>query len=294
MIIPDFYPHFRCKADACRHTCCKGWEIDIDEATAAYYRTLEGPLGDAVRSHIEEGSDGWHFVLNEDETCPFLRPDGLCRLIREGGEEMLCQICSLHPRFFEVVTDNIGRDRELGGLGLACEAACELLLREKGPLYFTDSDVPHFSRTLSDLLTDLGCALPKGGLTYEPDTSEKGIECLLSVLSETEPIDDDWTAALTALKAKRPGNAALRTSFKEKEPLYQRIYDYIFYRQLETFSGSPIEALARYAGRSTDFIVLSAAASGDLPEALRRWSEQIEYDTDNVSLLKDAVLTGRL
>ena len=30
---PDFYDRFRCRAAACRHSCCKGWEIDIDENT---------------------------------------------------------------------------------------------------------------------------------------------------------------------------------------------------------------------------------------------------------------------
>lgn len=54
MIIPDFYPHFCCKAGDCRHTCCKGWEIDIDDDTAAYYQELQGPLGETVRSHIEK------------------------------------------------------------------------------------------------------------------------------------------------------------------------------------------------------------------------------------------------
>ena len=30
-ILPSFYPDFQCRANNCRHSCCKGWEIDIDE-----------------------------------------------------------------------------------------------------------------------------------------------------------------------------------------------------------------------------------------------------------------------
>ncbi|WP_296919036.1 flagellin lysine-N-methylase [Megasphaera sp.] len=294
MIIPDFYPHFCCKAGDCRHTCCKGWEIDIDDDTAAYYQELQGPLGETVRSHIEKGEDAWHFILTKDESCPFLRTDGLCRLIREGGEDLLCDICRLHPRFFEVVTDKGGSERELGGVGLACEAACELLLKERTPLYFFDSDDPSAAWTLSDLLTSLGYTLQADSLTYKPDTSKKGTDRLLTVLTETEPIDDAWTASLTALTKERPTEDSLQASLRKDRPLYQRIYDYIFYRQLENFAGNPLEVLSRYAGRSTDFIALTAAASGDLSEALRRWSEQIEYDMDNVRLLQEAVLTGRL
>lgn len=116
----------------------------------------------------------------------------------------------------------------------------------------------------------------------------------MTVLTETEPIDDAWTASLTALTKERPTEDSLQASLRKDRPLYQRIYDYIFYRQLENFAGNPLEVLSRYAGRSTDFIALTAAASGDLSEALRRWSEQIEYDMDNVRLLQEAVLTGRL
>ena len=66
------------------------------------------------------------------------------------------------------------------------------------------------------------------------------------------------------------------------------MYDYLFYRQLESFA----DVLATYAKSNTDFISLAAAVTGDLPEAVRRWSEQIEYDTDNVALLKEAAAAG--
>ena len=40
-----------------------------------------------------------------------------------------------------------------------------------------------------------------------------------------------------------------------------------------------------YARQSTDFIFIETAVFGDLPENIRRWSEQIEYDTDNTDIL---------
>lgn len=33
LIYPATADAFHCIADACRHTCCKGWEIDIDPDT---------------------------------------------------------------------------------------------------------------------------------------------------------------------------------------------------------------------------------------------------------------------
>ena len=98
---PSFYPAFRCRADRCRHSCCRGWEIDVDEQSAALYRKLPGELGDELRRTLFADEEGWHFRLDGEERCPFLEADGLCRLIRRLGEEALCDICALHPRFFE-------------------------------------------------------------------------------------------------------------------------------------------------------------------------------------------------
>ena len=42
---PDFYESFRCRASACRHSCCRGWEIDIDENTLELYRGLRSSTG---------------------------------------------------------------------------------------------------------------------------------------------------------------------------------------------------------------------------------------------------------
>ena len=123
---PAYYPHFRCIADACRHSCCIGWEIDIDPVTREKYRAVEGPIGRRLAEEIVDG-DPPCFHLGVDERCPFLREDGLCTLILELGEDSLCEICALHPRF-----RNFFSDRVEIGIGLCCEAAAELILTRGG------------------------------------------------------------------------------------------------------------------------------------------------------------------
>ena len=120
---PSYYPHFRCKADGCSHSCCIGWEIGIDEEKAALYRALPGALGEQLRQSIREGEDGACFALRENGRCPMLDERGLCRLILELGEGALCEICREHPRFYNAV----GTHMECG-LGTACEAAAALIL----------------------------------------------------------------------------------------------------------------------------------------------------------------------
>ena len=125
---PQYYRDFRCIAGACRHSCCEGWEIDIDSESLERYRNTSGELGDVLRANISCEGDP-HFVLREGDRCPFLRADGLCRLIIEKGEDFLCQICSDHPRF-----RNFWNDRIEIGLGMACEEAARLILSQTQPM----------------------------------------------------------------------------------------------------------------------------------------------------------------
>ena len=126
--VPDYYTDFHCIASRCRHTCCAGWEIDIDEESLARYDKLPGAFGERVRRGISrEGTP--HFALTAGERCPLLDADNLCELIRHEGEEALCQICHDHPRF-----RNFFSDRVEMGLGLVCEEAARVILTSPHPL----------------------------------------------------------------------------------------------------------------------------------------------------------------
>lgn len=126
--VPDYYPEFRCIASRCRHTCCAGWEIDIDGESLARYDRMPGAFGERLRRCISrEGTP--HFALTEGERCPLLNDDNLCTLIIHGGEDALCQICRDHPRFRNYYSGRVEM-----GLGLVCEAAARLILSSPHPL----------------------------------------------------------------------------------------------------------------------------------------------------------------
>ena len=121
--VPAYYAGFHCLAAACRHTCCAGWEIDIDSASAAFYRAVPGPFGEELRRGMAAGEDGCRFILTEDEKCPFLDREGLCRIYTALGEDRLCQICRDHPRF-----RNVFSSWTETGLGMCCEEAARVIL----------------------------------------------------------------------------------------------------------------------------------------------------------------------
>lgn len=119
---PLYYKKFKCIADRCTHSCCIGWEIDIDGCTLEKYSTLSGSYGEYIRKSIDN-SDTPCFRLANGERCPHLNSNGLCSIITNFGEDYLCEICREHPRFYN--------DTPMGkevGVGIACEEACRIVL----------------------------------------------------------------------------------------------------------------------------------------------------------------------
>lgn len=125
ILVPNYYHKFKCIADRCRHSCCIGWEIDIDDQALALYQSFHDDLGEKLKNSISF-EDGAHFILDSKERCPFLNQTGLCDIISQKGEAALCQICADHPRF----RNNFVHFEELG-LGLCCEEAARLILTQK-------------------------------------------------------------------------------------------------------------------------------------------------------------------
>ena len=160
---PDYYPEFRCTAGKCRHTCCAGWEIDIDGDSLKRYRRMRGPFGKKINQCIsEEGTP--HFILGEEERCPLLNGENLCELILRRGEKELCQICADHPRF-----RNYWTGRTEIGLGLVCEEAGRLILGSGHPLGLIrlegdeEEELPEDEKELMRLREELLRSVPGSG-----------------------------------------------------------------------------------------------------------------------------------
>lgn len=130
--MPRYFSAFQCAAGACPDTCCRDWEITLDEAALADYQTLEGPLGEAVRAAMAQ-RDGETVLALTGGDCPLLDGDGLCRIQRELGEARLCRSCAQHPRFAE----EYGALQEWC-LSLSCPEAARMILSERAPMTFVE------------------------------------------------------------------------------------------------------------------------------------------------------------
>lgn len=316
--IPEYYRKFRCIADKCRDNCCIGWEIDIDDETADFYRSVEGEFGERLKDSINEGS----FILTKDERCPFLSRSGLCDIFTSLGEEHLCQICTDHPRFFEW----FGAVKE-GGTGMCCEEAARLILSEDMVLteeVVPDEECDECDEVLYDLLFEarnavfgilkerplaeavsciLGFAeelqirmdsgefsLPEDIVCIAPEVPD--IPSVIGFYSELEPIDPQWIPFISRLNDKNEEHCPL----PGHEIMLKRVAVYFIYRYFMkgVFDGE-ILSRVKLAVLSTWFIGFIWRKTGsygdDAAWLAKNYSKEIEYCQENIDALADASYT---
>lgn len=132
--IPDYYEEFSCIADRCRDSCCIGWEIDIDEASMDYYKTVEGAFGERLKNEIYQSDDGeYRFCLKENSRCTMLNDRNLCDLYTALGEPALCEVCTDYPRVSTFYGNVMQRS-----LGISCEEVGRILFSRDEPVSFVD------------------------------------------------------------------------------------------------------------------------------------------------------------
>jgi len=301
-VFPDYYAEFRCIAGACRHSCCIGWEIDIDEATAEFYASVPGELGERLRRSISAEGEK-HFILGADERCPFLNGENLCDLILGLGEEHLCGICADHPRFRNELP---GRTET--GLGLTCEEAARLILGRKMPMRLVGAgETEDAYICLRDeaiaLLQDRERSIPErveamlalcGAETPHDDMTDWA-ETLLSL----ERLDDDWTALLELLRSNPGDLTAFDGHMALRQTEYEQLLVYLVYRHLANACDEE-ELAARAAFAAFGWMLLRALGAAlyakngsftfeDQVELARLFSSEIEYSDENLPTLLEVL-----
>ena len=289
-IYPTIYHDFQCKADRCENTCCQLWTIDIDEPTAERYHTMTGPLGESLRQAITVDDEGSHFVFSKEQPmCPLLNEQGLCKVVLELGEEGLCDTCHMHPRFYKYI-----EDLELCGVGLSCEASVELLAQDctNRDLVFTiEDDDNEFGLDerlkLENVFQLLAFDLEPTLFQYTPSPNVEYYEKLLNLYKTTEPIDETWTAQVNALSNNINQVVTAVKNYVQQQDmsLFNKVYQYILYRQIDMLADYTLETIIDYAKDGTEYILMTSAIEGKTLKQIARWSQQIEYDEDNVELL---------
>ncbi len=157
----SYYSKFKCIAGACKHTCCAGWEMNIDKQSLENYLADRSSFSSVLKSGINVKKS--RFKADKSGRCAFLNDKGLCDIIINLGEECLCQVCRDHPRFRAFFSDRVET-----GLGFSCEEACKIILSFKDKiepvlisddgdetaLDFTEQNVVDFRKKALDIIQD--------------------------------------------------------------------------------------------------------------------------------------------
>lgn len=289
-LYPTIYHTFQCKADRCENTCCQLWTIDIDESTAERYHTMTGALGESLRQAITVDDEGSHFVFSKEQPmCPLLNKIGLCKVVLELGEEGLCDTCHMHPRFYKYI-----EDLELCGVGLSCEATVELLTEDtqSDQVIFTiEDDQGEFSPderlTIQNIFELLALDIDSSYFQYSPNPDVQYYAKLLDLYGTTEPIDEEWTTQINILSHDTGKLITAVQSYIANHDmgLFNKVFQYILYRQIDMLADYSLKAILSYAKDSVEYILITSAIEGSPLKQVARWSQQIEYDEDNVDLL---------
>ena len=294
---PNYYKKFSCIADKCKHSCCIGWEIDIDDETFEQYKNNNTEFGKKLNDNIIIDDDCACFKLTNNDRCPFLNDNNLCEIILNLGEHALCQICSDHPRF-----KNFYGDRVEIGLGLTCEEAARIIVNESedfelieidndqeiGSIY---NDEIEFFNIRSEIFKIIKCndsfesiiekILNKFNIKIPEMTIYEWIDIYLGL----ERLDTAWSEMLNVLKNTDNIQFTLPCSY-EKAP--KNLLTYFIYRHLgESVYDGNFNGRLLFAIISCYMISAICSIGYSVEDVARMYSSEIEYSDENLDKLID-------
>ena len=287
LLAPKYYLDFSCIADQCKHSCCIGWEIDIDAKTMKKYSSLEGEYSKNIRNSIDV-DDVPHFKLAQEDRCPHLNEKGLCNIILNCGEDCLCDICREHPRFYNFT--NLGKEV---GIGLSCEAACSLILNsdnfdeivvisdDDAPIEATEFDATKERNKLYEIIRGAEDFAEKIEMIYDYYDVYINNDEIIKVLENIEYLDINHKELFRKFNAENKVDKSI-------EPMLLRALAYFIYRHCSEASDYEEFFLSLNLALVCTHLISSLSNLENIYDMARIVSEEIEYSEDNIEAIKNS------
>ncbi len=308
---PKYYKSFSCIASACEDSCCKEWEVDVDEASAARYAALTGPLGERLRQVMTRVDGGVRLPI-QNGRCPMWRQDGLCEIQAQLGHDALCHTCQTFPRLTHEYDGFTEMDLEL-----SCPEAARLIFTADEAMVHT-GQMPSSHEELIEILLesrqqaftileDTTLSLPQrlitlliyahhvqswidGGEQPQPNPEkalalaaalpgEGNIIPIIEFYVNLEILTDRWKDRLTSpVPTPKWDDRQVRfMTYGIRRYWLQAVSDYDLLCRVKFLIGA---------------CVLLHHLGGDPVSTAQLWSKEIEHDPDNVEALLDAAYTS--
>ncbi len=291
LFAPKYYKYFKCIADKCTHSCCVGWEIDIDDNTLEKYNSFEGEYSENIKNSIEI-SDTPHFILEKNERCPHLNEHGLCEIITNVGMDYLCNICREHPRFYNYT--NYGKEV---GLGMSCEEACRIILtsddyNELIEIGDTKEEANACDFDAVDFRNFIYSVIRSRSIPYEEKLEE------LYELTATSPdilSDSQWQAIISQLEYLNESHKEMFLNYsssvdtpKGLELYLERALAYFVYRHCsEACDKTEFFSCLGFSMLCERLLCSICREPAEVFSCARIISEELEYSQDNTERIKE-------
>lgn len=306
IIAPNYYENFKCIANNCKHSCCIGWEIDIDPDTLDIYENVKGEWGERFKNSISYDGGTPHFITDQNGRCAFLNKNGLCDIISAFGEDGLCQICYDHPRF-----RNFYSGRVEIGLGLCCEAAAELILNWENKVCFVaayeeEENLPSTNEEglafcnrdkILNIFQNRNLTIKQRinevAKLYNITLFTENLADLVNKYRNLERLDKLWDEFLNKTEEKNLSFEQILDAADAKIPTpTEQLFCYFLYRYFaaETIKGNEKGAVNFILEATYICLAVTLSYYGDLNaknlcEVCRMFSSETEYSEENVESL---------
>lgn len=303
------FKNFKCSAGKCKHSCCVGWEIDIDKTALKKYRACKSSFSERLASGVDYKNG--KFNMTADGKCFFLNSDGLCDLIINLGENALCRICRDHPRYRNFFSDRIEY-----GIGLCCEVGATAIINAKeklAPALVSEDDSPDLKISSKRRAAEENIKLFREkafGIFSDGDaTFNARIENALSLcgvkkdvffgrnyyrdFANAERLSDSWTKRLDG------ADFCAARDFNRKPEQFGRLAFYFVHRHLAS-AIDETDLKSRLLFCVISLFVINAVYKGQLAllkekdesnallaDIAREYSAEIEYSDNNLNAVFD-------
>ncbi len=309
---PDYYNKFHCLAGECPDTCCRDWEVDVDDDTFYYYKVQEGELGAKLGRFLREEGELKYIPMKEDGFCPFLTEGKLCELCCRLGEEGMCQVCQEYPRYYM----GIGHYEQVD-LSLSCMEVGRLLFTGAGPVRYEKSeDEEEPWETLSEkdqeklekvlrLRDAMVDSLQRKDEAAEPCIrilpGQEADRILLEILPDLEILDAESGQILREIEENYGQILEHEPEFRLRygdllKRLFTRFAVYLVFRYtLDSYYEGNTDAEKRLWERSLRLMLLMCVNEerktgsfgvGTMIQLAHRFSRQIEHSDENMEKMK--------
>ena len=298
-IYPTYYKKFKCIANECPDSCCKDWDVVVDEESECFYNSVNTEFGEKIRSLTVTDNDGDRIFVSQNGKCPFWNKDMLCDIYINLGEEHLCETCKNFPRITQDYTDFVEHT-----LSLACPEGARLILEEENDYSEFDNFIYNESDKLMDFLLKARAKTSKifkdRKLSFAQRLKEalrynRDIQNSLDEISEPESVSDlsyifelhnkleimsnEWKEILASASKNEPDT--------NHDVEFERLALYYIYRYYLNAIDS-YNVLSTIKRIACAYIVLSRCElERDCTRLMQLYSKEVEHSYENSEMLED-------